>query len=912
MAPLRDPTEVEGEKLATARVARAEVELTLSDARCRSLVELSPDAIFINRGDKVAFVNSAALGLFRAQQVEQLVGRPIWDLFHPDVHPVIRERLRHVRAGEPVPRIEEKILRLDGEMCDVEVVASQFADREGQAVQVILRDITERKLAEAALQRAQIEASRRAAELDAVIDSMADGVLVIDAAGRVVRSNPAFSRTFGVPVDWLERPLADRIRGLQIEHEDGVPVRPEDTPGQRALRGETVRGVSQTKSRADGVVLHLSTSSAPIHGKDGIVGAVVSFADVTEHRRAQEALRRAHDNLEATVQARTAEVTAVNRTLRMISACNEAVVRATDELTLATEICKTVRDLGGYLMVWVGYAEDDEHKTVRPVAAIGFEDGYLEQAKITWADRERGRGPTGTCIRTGAPRVCHDFCVDAALAPWRQDAERRGYRSSVALPLKAGGKVLGALSIYADRPHAFGTSQVTLLTELADDLAFGILALRAQGERDQALRLAEERTAQLRALAVELGATEHRERERLAKVLHDHLQQLLVGAKLGIAAIEDKLRSRAQRTTIQRVVGVLDEAIQASRSLTAELSPPALHAKGLGAGLEWLAGRMRDKHGLEVTVQADADAEPGVEALRLVLFEATRELLFNVVKHAGVRRAAVTLARGPQDRLLLTVADDGAGFDVGALDVGPASGAGFGLFHIRERLSHFGGALQIDSAPGRGSRFTLMTSLALATTVEPVLAPAASLAVPRVVQRPQAGGAPRGYQAGDRIRILIADDHPVMREGLARVFAEQLDMEVVGEAGDGLETLELCGTLRPDVVVMDVGMPHASGVDVTRIIRAELPGVRVVGLSMHDEADMAVAMRKAGAVAYLTKDGPIDAVIEAVRGAVHKAEGGGGKARRRRPAQIAGRQRKKRGRPGRGGTRRGFRRVGAE
>ena len=127
-------------------------------------------------------------------------------------------------------------------------------------------------------------------------------------------------------------------------------------------------------------------------------------------------------------------------------------------------------------MAWVGFAEQDEGKWVRPVAHAGFEEGYLQTVSFTWADTELGRGATGTAIRTGRPAVGRDFRTDPCLAPWREEALKRRYASNIALPILVQDRVLGALTIYAEEPEAFDTQEVQLLTELSGDLAYGIQA----------------------------------------------------------------------------------------------------------------------------------------------------------------------------------------------------------------------------------------------------------------------------------------------------------------------------------------------------------------------------------------------------------------------------------------------------
>lgn len=121
----------------------------------------------------------------------------------------------------------------------------------------------------------------------------------------------------------------------------------------------------------------------------------------------------------------------------------------------------------------------------------------------------------------------------------------------------------------------------------------------------------------------------------------------------------------------------------------------------------------------------------------------------------------------------------------------------------------------------------------------------------------------------EAIRVLLADDHKILRQGLAGLLAEEPGIEVVGEASDGAMAVEMAAAMRPDVVVMDITMPRLSGIEATRRITRELPGVRVIGLSMHSEADMAAALREAGAVGYLTKGGPSEALIEAIRSAAN-------------------------------------------
>lgn len=216
---------------------------------------------------------------------------------------------------------------------------------------------------------------------------------------------------------------------------------------------------------------------------------------------------------------------------------------------------------------------------------------------------------------------------------------------------------------------------------------------------------AEALTAQLRLLAAELTHAERKERERLARLLHDHLQQLLVAAKLhnGMLARHPDERVRA---VCARTGELLDQAVQDSRSLAVELSPPVLQHAGLSAALQWLACRIRDRHGLDVEVSVAPGAEPADASVRIFVFEAVRELLFNVVKHAGVPTARVSVDQDDA-HLRVQVEDHGAGFHRTGDPAAPSRAPGFGLFSIQQRLVLMGGEMAIDGVPGGGTRVEL-------------------------------------------------------------------------------------------------------------------------------------------------------------------------------------------------------------
>jgi PAS domain S-box-containing protein len=378
--------------------------------------------------------------------------------------------------------------------------------------------------------------------------------------------------------------------------------------------------------------------------------------------------------------------------------------------------------------------------------------------------------------------------------------------------------------------------------------------------------VAEQRTQQLRKLAAELTQAEQRERRRLAQTLHDHLQQLLVAAKLRVNMLAARHRGDPADQPLREVDDLIAQSIDMSRSLTVQLSPPILYDGGLVPAMQWLARWMGEKHGLTVEVAVDPAAEPESQEIKVLLFEAIRELLFNVTKHAGTDRASLEMTRLDPDAARIVVADGGVGFDPAAMSSDGDPASGIGLLSVRERIEFLGGTFEVRSRPGDGTRMIItVPRFAMAAS-------APSHFTTKLAGQP--GDDACTYARYDRrgadtgtIRVLLADDHRILRQGLASLLEEEPGIEVIAEADDGAMAVELAMKTRPDVVVMDITMPRMSGIEATRRITDALPDTAVIGLSMHNESDMASAIREAGAVQYLTKGGPSEDLVSAIRDA---------------------------------------------
>ena len=325
--------------------------------------------------------------------------------------------------------------------------------------------------------------------------------------GKYVYVSPACQRITGYSVNEFHRDPKFLSTITHPEDHDAVCRHMEDS-----LESDKVLHVDFRIITRSGEERWISHFCQPVYGKDECyLGRRASNRDITRRKQLEEELRRA------------------NRSLKMLSACNHALIHAENEASLLSRVCQIIVEEGGYKLAWVGFREKDKKKTVRPVAQAGYEEGYLESLQITWANRERGRGPTGRAIRSGEPSIAKDILNDPSFAPWRAEALKRGFASSVALPLAIRGETFGALNIYGSEADAFDTEEVNLLGELAGDLSFGVIALRTRVEQESAeaaLRTAhrelerrvKERTREL-VEANEKLKNEIAERRRLEKIL---------------------------------------------------------------------------------------------------------------------------------------------------------------------------------------------------------------------------------------------------------------------------------------------------------------------------------------------------------------------------------------------------------
>ncbi|MGC4097049.1 MAG: response regulator [Nitrospira sp.] len=411
--------------------------------------------------------------------------------------------------------------------------------------------------------------------------------------------------------------------------------------------------------------------------------------------------------------------------------------------------------------------------------------------------------------------------------------------------------------VMKDRPDRLGAAVARVLQEkrLRDDNREAHEALHA---RSKELLQSQDR---LRALASELTLTEQRERRKLATDLHDYLAQLLVVGRMKLRQAMGRIANASERELLKDLDHILNDSLEYTRTLITDLAPPTLQEFGLIQALQWLCEQMK-AHALAVSVQTDSDRIDLPDDQAILVFQSIRELLFNVVKHAETHEATISVATDSNTELRITIEDKGVGFDQDALSSRDSATARFGLFSIEERMRAMGGRLEIDSASGRGSRVAMvlpywpLSGTAALTATHPTLDTEQGLSVSQLPPSPmEESGVERVGSASEstRVRVLLVDDHAMVREGIKSILGNHQGFRVIGEAADGKRAVEMAKELRPEVVIMDVNLPVLDGVMATGMICRECPDVIVIGLSVHDDRHFVEALKAAGAAAFVSK-----------------------------------------------------------
>jgi len=549
------------------------------------------------------------------------------------------------------------------------------------------REIEERKKTEESLRRSE-------AKYRELVQYANSAIIRWDRDGRITFFNEYAEKFFGYK--------PQEVMGQNIN----IIVPPKESTG-RDLTGliqDIVRNPEKylynvnENIRKDGRRVWMAWTNRPIYDENGQIKEIMSVAtDITESKKKEEELAK------------------VNRILRALSDSNQVMMHAKDESTYIREICRIVEKDCGYKMVLFSYVLNDEAKTVKPAIYEGFEKDYVSRLKISWADNEYGRGPTGTAARTGQVQICRDMATDPNFAPWREEALQRGYRSSIALPLKQNDKVFGTITVISNLPDAFSKDEVELLTELANDFAYGLVSLRTriQREKDQ---------EELKRLSIELQRS-NQELEEFADIVSHDLREPLRAVSGFLELLQqrykDKLDSKANEYIDFAVNGsrimrnMLLGLLEYSRVQTAghEFSEVCAN-ESLEAAINNLSVRIK-----ETKAEITHDKLPKIKGDAAQLTQLFQNLIQNAIKFRSQANPRIHIsAEREENGWLFSVADNGIGIEPQYLEsifgvfqrLHPSDefdGMGMGLAVCKRIVKRHKGYIWADSEPGKGSTF---------------------------------------------------------------------------------------------------------------------------------------------------------------------------------------------------------------
>ena len=607
--------------------------------------------------------------LFVSRKAEDMLGYPVkeWtnggdEFLMQVIHPEDRQRVRQamLQPGDGEIDMEHRMLTAAGETRWVRSLVRVLLDEQGTPVHRygVIVDITAKHRSEQALRESEARERSRAAEIQAILSAVPALVWISrDTSHDHLTGSRAWYDFLRPPTNGLPaiNAASDQPRNFTILDAQGQQIPIEEMPVQRAARdGVEVRNFEAQVRFGDGSNKYFFGNATPLRDEGGTVtGAVGAFVDITARKRMLQTLETINQNLEDRITERTAELAASRAQHKAMGDSVPFGVWMTDARGEAEYFSQSFLDLLGM--------------TMKEASGRGWMKRLAIEDRQTTSQRWRA------CVASGA-----DWEIE----------------HHIAAPSGEG--------------HIILSRGKPVWDEMGQFVGWAGINLDITGRKrmEQQLRnlnkTLRDRAEQLRGLASELTQTEKRERRRIARILHDDLQQILAAAKIRMGRLGQELQPPHQTEAVNKISQLIDRSIDLSRSLTTELCPPQLHDGGLAPALEWITRWMDEHHQVSIHLNIDRQAEPQDPDVRELLFEAVRELIFNSVKHARVKDVWVSL-QSLDHRLDVIVQDKGRGFDP---DKVTRSG-GFGLLSIRERLLPFHGRLEIDAAPGKGARMRI-------------------------------------------------------------------------------------------------------------------------------------------------------------------------------------------------------------
>jgi PAS domain S-box-containing protein len=661
----------------------AELALKQSEEKLWSVLNATQESVYMfDRDGKFTMANSTGLRRLKIPTENELLGHHFSEFMPASVAEARQEKFDAVfNTGQPFEFVDER----DGRMFSHNFFPV-FKDNIVSSVVTYSTDITERKRAEVNLKESEDRFRTIAESLPVLI------LIYSVTKSTILFVNESFEKKFGYKKNDL---MNRKVPAFFIN------------PGENSTLGDELRKQGRVYNKqikvkkADGSPFWIMTSIKEIlfMNEPAYLSAAI---DITETKTVQDELLR------------------LNRILDVNSSSSHAMMHCNDEFIFLNKVCRIIIEVCGYKMVWVGYAQDDEHKSVKPVAYYGFDQGYIDQLNVTWNDDKLGKGPTGTAIRTGKPSVCRNMQTDRKFEPWREAAIERGYSSSLVLPLISEKKPFGAISIYSEEPDPFSRSEIKLLTDLAAEMAYGISFIRLTESERASAKAIKESEAKLK----ELVATKDKFFNIVAHDLKNPFTSLLGSSELLFDNINQMTPENVRELALilndsaKGGYAILQNLLDWSRSQTGLLKfnlEKVNLKKIIDENIENLQLQVNNK-GLKIKSELTKDLH--LFSDKNMINTILRNLLSNAVKYTHKNGTVVVRISKTRKNVIVTVRDSGIGIpkekvatlfriDNSLSSPGTAKeqGTGLGLKLCKEFTERMGGRIWVDSEEGKGSEF---------------------------------------------------------------------------------------------------------------------------------------------------------------------------------------------------------------
>ena len=729
---------------------------------------------------------------------------------------------------------------------------------DGQALRLTgtTQDITERKQVECEL----VESNDRYEQLARQSLSFA---WEVDANGLYTYVTPACETVLG----YRPEETSGRMHFFDLHP---LAVREEFSRASVAAmeRQEPFQDFERPALTKDGRPLVLSTTAIPLRHSDGSLrGYRGTDMDVTERR------------------AREAEIARLAGLYATLSRVNQCVVGNASREKLFGDVCAVLAEHAGFKLVWVGQVDPDSQRVV-PVACAGQSTDYLDAAVFHADDRPTGRGPIGRCIRQGTPVVFNDYPNDPTIRPWLTLAEKAGFATVAAFPLRFDGEVFGALTVYSGVAGVFKAQEVSLLAEVSSTVSFALEHLHQETRRREAelaLQEANEKLAQESLVAIRLRDEADRANGAKSAFLADmsHEVRTPMNGVIGLAQLleftspTDEQRQYVDgiKTSANSLLSLVNDVLDLAKveSGKLELEKSDFSLRSAIAGVAQTQITLIHTKGLKLQTSIPAEVPDNLTGDPLRLKQVLLNLLSNAIKFTDKGSLGISVVLEQlKDRvatLKFGVTDSGIGIKPDVLKkifqpyvqadsstTRRYGGTGLGLSICTRLAGLMGGRLWAESKEGEGSVFFVQL---------PFVVNDAALGLG--AQGNADNSAPLWY--GPPLRILVVDDHKINLL-IARGLLAKVGHTVV-EAHNGQEAVAQWEQEPFDAILMDIQMPVMSGVEAVRAIRqrekargGHVPVLALTARAMKEEQELLSAE---GFDGYVTKPFALAVLLEELR-----------------------------------------------